>query len=87
MERQPLRDTDVLVRDAGSAFPDENARAASSFEELANAFSQRITELQQLMCLRIEGASPASPTRGLGVLRRGRARPWRRAAPTRCTAT
>ncbi|GBF99849.1 hypothetical protein Rsub_12549 [Raphidocelis subcapitata] len=59
MDREPLRDTDAYLR-GGSAsmalFPDENnpRGAASSFQELSQAFSQRITELQQLMCLRIE---------------------------------
>jgi hypothetical protein len=61
MDRQPLRDTDSFARASSTRFfQDENNCAASSFQELSQAFSQRITELQQLMCLRIEGGSQVS---------------------------
>ena len=56
MDREPLRDTDVL-RVSASSFPDENNCVSSGFQDLAAHFSQRITELQQVMCLRIEGTS------------------------------
>ena len=57
MDREPLRDADL----AGSCFPDENNNSgATSFEELSQAFSQKVTDLQQLMCLRIEGALDAA---------------------------
>lgn len=69
MDREPLRDTDAYMRvgSVSTLFPDENnpRGAASSFQELSQAFSQRITELQQLMCLRIEGMHCAFFFRGL----------------------
>lgn len=71
MDREPLRDTDAYMRASGSTFfQDENSAAASSFAELSQAFNQRITELQQLMCLRIEGE------KGLSVVA-GAWRAWR----------
>ena len=58
MDREPLRDTDAVMSASASTphYQDENA-AKSSFAELAGAFNARVTELQQLMCLRIEGES------------------------------
>lgn len=55
MDREPLRDAYVM-RASMSSFPDENTSVSSGFQDLAQAFSSRITELQQIMCLRIEGA-------------------------------
>lgn len=65
-DRGALRDASAsYLRKAGSHastfYNDENenssssAAEASSFADLAQAFNSRITELQQLMCLRIEG--------------------------------
>jgi hypothetical protein len=59
MDREPLRDTNLQLRASSSSFPDENSCGASGFHDLAQAFSQRITELQQVMCLRIEGSYQA----------------------------
>jgi hypothetical protein len=56
--REPLRDTATYSMASESAvtrFQDENNSSTSSFQDLSQAFGQRITELQQLMCLRIEG--------------------------------
>lgn len=60
--REPLRDAgiEISVRSLGRMEPDEN-RASSSFAELAAAFNAQITELQQLMCLRIEGGEVLFP--------------------------
>lgn len=69
-DREPLRDASAsYLRKVGSVastfYNDENnsgaegavasSSSSSGFAELSQAFNQRITELQQLMCLRIEG--------------------------------
>jgi hypothetical protein len=36
-------------------FQDENTSNCSSFAQMTQAFSQRIAELQQLVCFRVEG--------------------------------
>lgn len=41
-------------------FQDENASSSSSFSQMTQAFSQRIAELQQLVCFRVEGVSASS---------------------------
>ena len=54
---------DARVADAAYQAPDQAAAAAAraeepedSFSALTGAFSTRISELQELVCLRIEGA-------------------------------
>lgn len=50
---------------AADCFQDENAGPADSFAAMTAAFSQRISELQQLVCFRVEGAStPAAAAAG-----------------------
>jgi hypothetical protein len=47
------------LRASGSTFQDdlldENCSSSSSFSNMTQAFSQRISELQQLVCFRVEG--------------------------------
>lgn len=40
-------------------FQDENCSSSSSFSNMTQAFSQRISELQQLVCFRVEGEQSA----------------------------
>jgi len=58
MQRLPLQETGLPMRSVAlSGGGDENmgGSAAGSFAVLTQAFSQRVAELQQLTCLRIEG--------------------------------
>lgn len=42
------------LRASASTLGDENASSSSSFSQMTQAFSQRIAELQQLVCFRVE---------------------------------
>jgi hypothetical protein len=59
MDRAPLQQLAAdCARPEYSACPaenDENSGAGASFSVLTQAFNQRIAELQQAVCMRIEG--------------------------------
>lgn len=52
----PIMDLRASVSTVSVFERDENDNSSSSFSQMTQAFSQRISELQQLVCFRVEGA-------------------------------